>query len=363
MPVRPQAIELRRVRLPLVEPFRTSSGVQRDRVAVLVRAFVDGAEGWGECAALEAPGYTSEYVDGAIEVLRRFLVPRVLAGESTAAVRGHPMAKAALSTAVLDATLRLSGTSLAQSLGAVRDRVEVGVAVGIASSVDELLDVVARRVAEGYRRVKLKIQPGWDVEPVAAVRSRFGDVALSVDANGSYAGGDVAHLRRLDEFGLVLVEQPLPADDLVGHAELARALRTPVCLDESISSAGDAAAAVALGACSVVNVKPGRVGGLAEAVAVHDVCAAAGVPVWCGGMLETGLGRAACLALAALPNFTLPADLSASERYYAEDLTEPFVLEDGCLRVPDGPGIGVSPRPDVLAVHTDWSERFPSAEL
>jgi O-succinylbenzoate synthase len=230
----------------------------------------------------------------------------------------------------------------------VRDHVEAGVALGIAGSVGELLDAVARAVAEGYRRVKLKIEPGWDVEPVSAVRASFPDLPLQVDANGAYTVRDAGHLARLDDLDLLLIEQPLPPDRLRDHVLLGRRLRTPICLDESIVSAMSAADAVDLGACRVVNVKPGRVGGYLEARRIHDLCRARGVPVWCGGMLETGLGRAGNAALAALPGFTLPGDLSASARYYRRDLTAPFVLHEGRLRVPQGPGLGVEVDPAAL---------------
>ena len=352
------AVELRRISLPLVAPFRTSFGTQSDRDILLVRAVTPEAEGWGECVAGTDPLYSSEYVEGAHHVTRHHLAPRLLAAERLTAgrvasllepVKGHRMAKAALETAVLDAELRASGTSLAEHLGAVRTAVDAGVSVGIMNSVGELLDAVEGYLEQGYRRIKLKIEPGWDLEPVRSVRERFGDeVLLQVDANAAYSLADARHLARLDPFGLLLIEQPLAEDDVSGHAQLARALRTPICLDESIESARDAAAAISLGACSIVNVKPGRVGGYLEARRIHDVCSAHGVPVWCGGMLETGIGRAANVALAALPNFSLPGDTSASDRYYREDVTRPFVLEEGRLRVPDGPGIGVDPLPDVL---------------
>jgi O-succinylbenzoate synthase len=258
------------------------------------------------------------------------------------------MAKAALEMAVLDAELRASGISLAQRLGAVRTSVESGVAVGIADSVAALLDEVGVYLDTGYRRVKLKIRPGWDVEPIAAIRQHFGDVALQVDANGAYTLADATSLGALDPFDLLLIEQPLADDDLAGHAGLARLIETPICLDESITSARVAREAIELGACSVVCIKPGRVGGYLEAARVHDVCRDHDVAAWCGGMLETGLGRAANLALAALPGFTLPGDLSASDRYYARDLTAPFVLVDGHLPVPSAPGIGIAPDPDSL---------------
>ncbi|MCP2328092.1 O-succinylbenzoate synthase [Hamadaea flava] len=359
-------IELRRVAMPLVAPFRTSFGVEYARDVLLVRAYGPDAEGWGECVAMDEPLYSSEYVEGAADVIRRFLVP-ALAGLDTmeahtverafAPIKGHPMAKAAVLTAVLDAQLRASGMSLGSYLGAVRPAVPSGVSVGIMDSIPELLDAVAGYLAEGYLRIKLKIEPGWDVEAVRAVRERFGDdILLQVDANTAYTLADARHLARLDPFDLLLIEQPLPEDDVRGHAELARVVRTPICLDESIISARAAADAIALGACSIVNIKPGRVGGYLEARRIHDVCAANGVAVWAGGMLETGLGRAANVALAALPDFTLPGDTSASSRYYARDITRPFVLEDGHLAVPTGPGIGVDPDPDALADATTATE-------
>jgi len=238
--------------------------------------------------------------------------------------------------------------SLASYLGGVRTAVDAGVSVGIMNSIAELLDVVADHLGDGYRRIKLKIEPGWDVEPVRAVRERFGDVLLQVDANTAYSLADAPHLAKLDPFDLLLIEQPLAEDDVLGHADLAKLITTPICLDESVESARDAAAAIRLGAAAIINVKPGRVGGYLEARRIHDVCVAHGVPVWCGGMLESGIGRAANLALASLPGFTLPGDISASDRYYRRDITDPFILVDGQLFVPSGPGIGVEPHPDVL---------------
>jgi len=362
-------LELRRIAMPLVAPFRTSFGTEHERDVLLVRAAGTDAEGWAECVASAQPRYSAEYVDGAAHVIERFLAP-ALRNMSTvdasavepvlAAFKGHPMAKAAVQTAILDAQLRRAGMPLPAYLGAVRDRVPAGVSVGIMDSVPALLDAVASYLDSGYLRIKLKIEPGWDVEPVRAVRERFGDaIALQVDANTAYTLADARHLARLDPFDLLLIEQPLPEDDLRGHAALARLIRTPVCLDESITSARAAADAIALGACEIVNIKPGRVGGYLEARRVHDVCAAHGVPVWAGGMLETGIGRAANVALAALPGFTLPGDTSASDRYYARDVTRPFVLEDGHVRVPDGPGIGVDPDPDTLAEITTATRWVP----
>jgi O-succinylbenzoate synthase len=369
-----ERVELRRLRMPLVAPFRTSFGTSTDRDVLLVRVDTDEATGWGECVADAEPTYSSEYADGAQHVLARHLVPRLAAAQASetaggtgvtaarvgpllAGVKGHPMAKAALEAAVLDAELRAAGLSFGAYLGAVSDRVPAGVSVGIHPSIPALLDAVDSYLAEGYLRIKLKIEPGWDVEPVRAVRERFGDdVLLQVDANTAYSVADARHLAKLDPFDLLLIEQPLDEEDVLGHVELARQLRTPICLDESIVSAQSAAAAIRLGACSIVNVKPGRVGGYLEARRIHDVCRAHGVPVWCGGMLETGLGRAANVALAALPGFTLPGDTSASDRYYRSDITTPFVLDDGHLAVPAGPGLGVEPIADRLAEVTTATE-------
>jgi o-succinylbenzoate synthase len=358
-------VELRRIKLPLVAPFRTSFGVEDERDILLVRAVTSDGEGWGECVAGSDPLYSSEYVDAAEAVLREHLVPRLFAAELLGAhsvaqvlgpVAGHRMAKAAIEMAVLDAELRGRGESFGSHLGAVRGAVDCGVSVGIQDSIPQLLEVVARFLDQGYRRVKLKIEPGWDVEPVRAVRERFGEILLQVDANTAYTLADARHLAKLDDFELLLIEQPLPEEQILAHAALARVVRTPICLDESIVSAQAAADAITVGACAIVNIKPGRVGGYLEARRVHDVCAAHGVPVWCGGMLESGLGRAGNVALAALPNFLLPGDTSASSRYFREDITEPFVLADGRLEVPAGPGLGVEPRPDVLREVTTRTE-------
>jgi len=365
---RVEAVELRRLRLPLRSPFRSAHGAHGDKDVLVVRVLGAGAEGWGECAALAQPTYTSEYTGGAQQVLREHLIPRLLRGAGEVAggdiggqevagvlagVKGHPMAKAALEMAVLDAELRDCGVSLAERLGGTRTSVQAGVALGMASTVAEVVTAAEAFVAEGYRRVKLKIAPGWDVSPVTAVRAALGTAAaVQVDANGAYAGAGLEPLGELDRLGLALIEQPLAPRDLRGHAQLAGRLRTPLCLDESIEGVADAEVALDLGACSIVNIKPGRCGGLFEAVRVHDLCMDRRVPVWCGGMLETGIGRAANLALASLPGFSLPGDLSASDRYFDEDLTEPFVLQDGCLWVPTGPGLGVEPAPEALARFT-----------
>jgi O-succinylbenzoate synthase len=355
--VRLEAVELVRIRLPLVAPFETSFGIQSERDILLLKAVTDQGEGWGECVAGEEPTYSSEYVEGAQHVLIHHLLPRLFerlevaaadVGTALRPVHGHNMAKAAIEMAVLDAELRAANRSFGDYLGAVRRFVDCGVSVGIHRSVPELLKTVGGYLDQGYRRIKLKIKPGWDIEPVRAVRERFGDVPLQVDANTAYTLSDAKHLAGLDLFELLLIEQPLPEEQVLAHAELARVVRTPICLDESITSAQTAADAIQLGACEIINIKPGRVGGYLEARRIHDVCAAAGVPVWMGGMLETGIGRAGNVAMAAMSNFTLPGDTSASDRYYHQDITEPFVLHDGRLEVPSGPGLGVHVDNDYL---------------
>lgn len=361
--MRLESVTLHRLAMPLVRPFETSFGRETARVVLLVHVRTDVAEGWGECVAGEAPLYSSEYVDGCEHVIRHYLAPALLrAADMTAEsvapllafVVGHRMAKAALEAAILDAQLRASGDSFGAYLGAVAEWVDCGVSVGISPDIDTLLAEVGGYVSEGYRRIKLKIKPGWDLEPVAAVRRLIGpDARLQVDANTAYTIDDIDHLRGLDAFNLLLIEQPFVEEDFAAHRALARSIATPVCLDESILNAVVAADAIERGATSVVNIKPGRVGGYLEAVRVHDVCVERGVPAWCGGMLETGVGRAANVALAALPGFTLPGDTSASGRYFAEDLIEePFVLGSGehvgQLAVPHSPGIGVTVREDLV---------------
>jgi O-succinylbenzoate synthase len=361
-------VELRRVSLPLTNPFRTASGVQSRRDALLLRVETDGAQGWGECAAMRDPLYSSEYVDACAQVLKRYLIPalghgrhieaRAVASE-LARFKGHRMAKSAIEMAVLDAELRRQGISFGHRFGAVRERVRCGVSVGVMDSIDQLLDTVDGYLAAGYRRVELKIEPGWDVAPLRAVRERFGDIPLQVDAGAAYRVSDARHLGQLDDYGLLLVEQPLDEEDILGNIRLALHMRTPICLDESITSARVAADAISLGACAIVNIKPGRVGGYLAAQRIHDVCLEHGIPAYCGGMFETGLGRAANVALAALPGFTLPADTPASERYFRTDITEPFVLDAGHLAVPTGAGLGVEPLDDALAAMTTSTEWIP----
>lgn len=350
-PVTLESLELRVLHLPLVSPFTTSFGTETVREVIVVRVRTTEGEGWGEIVTQHAPLYSSEYTQGAWDVAERFLVPalldaRTFAPQNVAGILapfvGHRMAKAGLELALLDAALRAESRSLAEHLGAVRDRIPSGVSVGIQQDPAALVDTVAGYLDEGYVRIKIKIKPGRDIADTAAVREAFGDIPLQVDANSAYTLADADTLAELDRFGLLLIEQPLQEDDIVDHATLATRLSTPVCLDESIVSLKAARDALALGAASVINIKAGRVGGYLEAVRIHDLCRDAGVPVWCGGMLETGIGRAANAALAALPGFTLPGDVSASNRFYARDIvTEPIMLEEGHVRVPTGPGIGV----------------------
>jgi O-succinylbenzoate synthase len=351
-----QQVELRRIAMPLVAPFRTSFGSQTARDILIVRFEVradDGttAEGWGECVALSDPSYSPEYVEGAQHVIVDHLLPRLFAAgpieaddvaPSLAKIHGHPMAKGALEMAFLDAQLRAEGRSFAGFLGTTIGRIPSGVSVGIHDTIDELLSTVQGYVDDGYVRIKLKIEPGSDIEPVAAVRDLIGaGTPLQVDANTAYRRTDGAHLRRLDEFDMLLIEQPLPEEDIIGHARLAAEVDTPICLDESLVSAATTADAIELGACEIANIKPGRVGGYLEAVRIHDLCVAKGIPVWCGGMVETGIGRAANAALAALPGFTLPGDISASSRFYAQDIvTDPITIDDGYVTVPTTPGLG-----------------------
>ncbi len=357
-------VVLHRLRMPLASPFRTSYGTEKSRNTLLVQVIGPDVEGWGECVAEDEPLYSPEYSEGAQAVITRFLLPRLDSNDVSAArinalfapVRGNQMAKGGIEAAVLDAECRLLDQPLSQRLGAVKDRVPGGVAIGLHDSISELLDAVDRYVAEGYQRIKLKIEPGNDVELVAAVRSRHGDIMLQVDANAAYNLNDAPHLAELDQYHLSLIEQPLAEDDLRSHAELAKLIRTPICLDESIVSPAAAFNAIAMGACHIVNIKPGRVGGYLEAVKIHDVCAEAGIPVWCGGMLETGIGRAGNVALAALPGFVLPGDISASKRYFLQDVTAAFELVDGHVNVPTGPGIGVVPDSDALRTFTVSTE-------
>lgn len=372
--------------IPLVRPFRTSFGSQSVRDVVLVEAVSDaGVSGWGECVTMAWPGYSAEYTRGAINVMREFLIPALspLLGNgrgssskgsgsegltpapdsvraALAVMQGNPMAKSAIETALLDLWLKERNLSLGDFLGAVRDRVDCGVSVGIPSSIADLIAEVGQYVDEGYRRIKLKVEPGWDLDALRAVRSEWPEIPLQVDANQAYRRSDAEHLAKFDEFDLLLIEQPLPEDDLLGHKLISSVVATPICLDESILSVDSAESAIEFGATTIINIKPGRVGGFLNARDIHDLCVEKNIPVWCGGMLETGVGRAANIALAALPGFILPGDTSASSRYYKEDVTKPFVLDNGQLHVPTDPGIGVEP---IAANLSDMSTNIEHVEI
>jgi O-succinylbenzoate synthase len=350
--VRIERIELRVLRLPLVRFFETSFGRICERKFLLVTVEDAGAIGIGECVADESPFYSSETAATAWHILSTFISPLVLGRTfshpaeifpALEMIRGHQMAKAAVEMAAWDLFARQRGQPLSSVLGGTRSSIESGVSIGIQDSLEGLAERVEVELAAGYRRIKIKIKPGWDIEAVRMVRARFGSVPLMVDANGAYRLADVRHLQALDEHGLLMIEQPLEYDDIRDHAQLQAQLRTPVCLDESIHSLRSAAEAIALDACRVINIKPGRVGGHQQAIALHDLAARHGIPVWHGGMLESGIGRAHNIHLATLPNFRLPGDIAASGRYYSPDLIDPeiTVCPDGTIAVPTGPGIGV----------------------
>lgn len=345
-------IELRVLRLPLVRFFETSFGRVYDRTFLLTRLDDGGVTGLGECVADDNPYYSSETVETAWHVITRFLAPLILHRDfdhpsevypAMARVRGHNMAKAAVEMAAWDLYARQAGRPLHDVFGGSRTDIAAGVSIGIQDSTAQLLDRVAAELADGYRRIKIKVKPGWDLEAVRAIRGRFGNVPLMVDANAAYTLGHADHLAALDEFGLMMIEQPLEYEDLFDHAVLQRRLATPICLDESIHTVRHARDAIDASACRIINIKPGRVGGHAESIRLHDLCAGRGVPVWHGGMLESGIGRAHNLHLSSLPNFTLPGDVAASRRYYEPDLIDPpiEVRSDGTIPVPAGAGIGV----------------------
>ncbi|HEY7474446.1 MAG TPA: o-succinylbenzoate synthase [Vicinamibacterales bacterium] len=363
------AVELSVVRLPLVRPFETSFGRVGAREFVLAAVRADGLAGWGECVADADPHYSSETTASAWHVMSKYLIPAMLATEIDhprtlhgrwARVRGHRMAKAALEMAAWDLQARREQRPLCELLGASARPIAAGVSIGIHESVDALVERVQAELADGYRRIKIKIKPGWDRGPVEAIRKQCGDVPLMVDANAAYDAGDAAILAELDRFNLMMIEQPLDYDDLVQHARLQASIGTAICLDESIKGPQAAADALDLGSCRIINIKPGRMGGFGPSIDVHDIAVTRGVPVWHGGMLESGIGRAHNLHLSTLPGFMLPGDVAASRRYFVPDLIEPpiEVRPDGTIAVPAGPGIGVDPVPERVRAATIHTERF-----
>ena len=350
--MRIERVTLRQIRMPLVHFFETSFGRTTERDIILVEACGEGESGWGEVTAGENPFYNEEWTDSAWLILRDFAIPQVLgrdlgsaadAAPLTAHIRGHRMARGGLEVALWDLQARLASQPLWQAIGGgARREIPCGVSIGIQNSVDQLLEKIERELAAGYQRIKMKIKPGWDVEVIRQVRARFPSIKLMADANSAYTLDDAARLKELDEFYLMMIEQPLAHDDIIDHAALQAKLDTPICLDECIRSAHHAEQAIRLHACGIINIKLGRVGGFLEAKRVHDVAQAAGVPVWCGGMLEAGIGRAHNIALSTLPNFVLPGDVSASKRYWARDIIVPPVetTPQGTIRVSGAPGFG-----------------------
>jgi len=364
-----EEIEVRTVRLRLNEPFETSFGRIESRLIFLVGVTAGGLTGWGEVVAAEEPRYSYETVGTARHVIRDYLAPAMLARSVTdldelhsrfAPFRGHNMAKAGMELAYMDLLARTRGVSLSQLIGGTRPAIAVGVSLGIQPARDLLYRRVDQYLALGYQRIKLKIKPGWDIDVVREVRRRHPNILLSVDANSAYRIEDLPRLQELDEFDLLMIEQPLDHDDLLDHAQMQSELKTPICLDESITGARRAKQALDLGSCQIINIKIGRVGGYSEALAIHDLCFAKGVPVWCGGMLESGIGRAHNIALASLPGFTLPGDISASSRYFARDVIVPpvTVSANGIVDVPQDPGLGFDVDRDYLEANTENVERI-----
>lgn len=354
-----EAFTIREIQMPLVHFFETSFGRTTGRRILLVTAHCEGINGWAECVAGENPFYSPEWIETAWPTMIEYFVP-ALVGRSLAQaresvvhmnpVRGHRMAKAAVENALWDVEAKQKQQPLWKLLGGARREIACGVSIGIQDSIEQLLDKIAIEVAAGYRRIKVKVKPGWDVSVLERIRSRWPDILLSCDANSAYRLDQVEHLRKFDQFNLLMVEQPLWNDDIYFHGRLQKQLNTKICLDESIRNARDAEAAVDLGACGIINIKVGRVGGFTEAKSIHDVCQSRGIPVWCGGMLESGVGRMHNVALSTLPNFRLPGDVSASKRYWKEDIIDPEVevSPEGMITVRDEPGTGYNVREDLI---------------
>jgi len=367
--MRLKEIELRELRMSLLQPFETSFGVTQERRIVIVRASDGVHSGYGEVTAGEGPYYSHETYETAWHVLRDFIIPKAVGREIENAagfaafargIRGHNMAKAGLETALWDLEAKVKGAPLWKLLGGVHSRIDCGVSIGIQPSIDRLLAKIEAEAASGYRRFKIKIKPGWDVEVVRSVREAFPDIRLMADANSAYTLADVRLFQEMDRYGLMMIEQPLDYEDMIDHAELQKHIQTPICLDESIHSADDARKAIDIGACRIVNIKLGRVGGHFAARALHDECRRRGVPVWCGGMLESGIGRAHNVALSSLENFALPGDVAAGKRYWAEDIIDPPVEvgSDGRIAQRPGPGIGYAIKEDLVDRLTVRSQIF-----
>jgi O-succinylbenzoate synthase len=367
-------ILLRELHLPLIRPFQTSFGVTTNRRILLVEVHSEGLVGWGECTAGERPHFSGESTDTAWQVIVSELGPMLASASPEHGgdcpkifnlVRGNPMAKAALENAIWDLEAQREGISISQLIGGVRDVIPCGVSLGIQKSIPDLMDIIERELAAGYQRIKLKCKPDWDVEVFEKVRAQWPDILLSCDANSAYRLRDADHIVTFDQFDLLMVEQPLWHDDFYYHSMLQERMNTPICLDESIRNRRDALAAIEMGSCKIINIKLGRVGGFSEAIAVHNAAQERGIPVWCGGMLESGIGRSHNIALSTLENFSLPGDVSASARYWAEDIIEPEVTvsQEGEIPVSDAPGRGYEVRTDLVERLTVRKEEIRAFEL
>ncbi|MGA8762132.1 MAG: o-succinylbenzoate synthase [Candidatus Sulfotelmatobacter sp.] len=354
-----EAITLREIHMPLVHFFETSFGRTYSRRILLITAHCEGIDGWGECVAGEDPFYSSEWIESAWPTITRYLAPAILGQKLESArecanrfarVRGHRMAKAALENALWDAEARQLNQPLGKRLGGSRCEIQCGVSIGIQDSIEQLLEKIQIELAAGYRRIKVKVKPGWDVNVLERIRARWSEIVLSCDANSAYTLDQVEHLRSFDQFNLLMIEQPLWDDDIFYHARLQKQLRTALCLDESIVNARSAAIALESGACRIINIKVGRVGGFTEAIKIHDICQSQKIPVWCGGMLESGIGRAHNIAVSTLEGFRLPGDVSASKRYWKEDIIDPEVevSPQGMIAIRDEPGTGYCVKEDLI---------------
>ncbi len=364
-----ESIELRHIKMKLLSPFKTSMGTDFFVEHIIIKVQSDGISGWGECVAEGNPFYSSETINTSWHILKDFIIPTVVGkkisniGETISRwnhIRGHRMAKAGLEAALWDLFAKRKNVSLSKLMGGIRKKIDVGVSIGIQKSEKDLLKKVEGYIREGYKRIKIKIEPGYDINPVKSLRKHFPNILLQVDANSAYSLKDFNRIKKLDDYNLLLIEQPLGYEDIYQHSKLQRELKTPICLDESIHSLDDSIAALELGACRVINIKPGRVGGFTESIKIHNYCMKNKIPVWCGGMLETGIGRAGNVALASLKNFTLPGDISASKRYFEQDIVEPefTVNKDGTMKVPEGSGIGVEVNKKLLQKFTISKELF-----
>jgi len=369
-------IKLDRLHIPLKHPFETSFGKLLVRDFVVVSVTSDGVTGYGESTAFPLPFYNEESTETVLYILKDLLIPQVLKMENLEhpddlgpifdSVKGHRMAKASLEGAVWDLYCKKKGISLSEALGGTKDEIDVGVSIGIEPTIEELLERVGNCIDQGYKKIKVKIKPGFDVKPMEAIRERFGmDVPLMADANSAYTLNDVDLLKQLDPLNLIMIEQPLAYDDIIDHAVLQKEISTPICLDESIHSVEDARKAVEIGATKIINIKVGRVGGLSEAKKIHDYCKAVNIPVWCGGMLESGIGRAHNIAITSLSNFTIPGDTSPSNRYWDQDITDPEIdfYKPGVLKVPDGPGIGYGINEQAFNDYVVYTEAFSREKI